>query len=101
MHRCTLNSAMRRPARKKVHAPTSSKNKQKMVNCKTNWIEYERATEGSSSTQLDPCYIDSEQLNKVTTTNSCILVHLNNLPAKLSTKIQICQLCNYELRKPI
>jgi len=66
-----------------------------MVNYNTNWSEYEQ-----SSTAASKLLQDSEVNDGTLQIGICRPVHLNNLPCKLSTKIKICQVCKYELRKP-
>jgi len=65
-----------------------------MVNSNTNWHEYEQ-----SSTAASNLLRDSEVQEGETHDSTCRPVHLNNLPFKLSTKIKLCQVCKYELRK--
>ena len=65
-----------------------------MVNSNTNWHEYEQ-----SSTAASNLLRDSEVQEGETHDSTCRPVHLNNLPCKLSTKIKLCQVCKYELRK--
>jgi hypothetical protein len=68
-----------------------------MVNSETNWQEYEQ-----SSSALTKHFLDLEKTEEEEDDweVSCLPVHLNSLAAKLSTKIKICQVCKYELRRP-
>jgi hypothetical protein len=68
-----------------------------MVNTETNWQEYEQSTSALSNHFLD---LETPEQEEDEWQITCLPVHLNSLPAKLSTKIKICQVCKYELRKP-
>jgi hypothetical protein len=68
-----------------------------MVNGKTNRQEYERNKSNSSA--LDQCYNTASNPQEWTCETICIPVHLSQLPAKLSSKIKIYQVCRYEERK--
>jgi hypothetical protein len=67
-----------------------------MVSTDTNWQEYEQSTSAMSNHFLDLDTPEEEENWQKT----CLPVHLNSVAAKLSTKIKICQVCKYELRKP-
>jgi hypothetical protein len=65
-----------------------------MVNLQMNWQEY-----GDGTAQLSNSAVESEliPINEESPGNGCLPLQLNYLSAKLSLKIKICQVCNYEL----
>ena len=65
-----------------------------MVNSHTNWQEYEHGSPIVSNNHLESEIHDDES-----TSNTCLPLHQNNLTAKLSLKIKICQVCQCELKK--
>jgi hypothetical protein len=71
-----------------------------MVSSRTNWNDYATAENNSYDTQENTTYKETSHVKQVTGAPACVPVHLNNLAAKLSSKIKICQVCMYELMKP-
>ncbi len=84
-----------------------------MVNTHSNWHEYQlhqpsRAPLSSTFLQsemhheesLGTTFLQSELRHEENSSNTCLTIHLNDLGANLLMKIEIRQVCKYELRKP-
>jgi hypothetical protein len=86
-----IKSAMKR------YAPFFKSVAEAMVNCSTKWSAYSEQSSMLSTDNNDKSGNDISVANTYNTT--CIPAGLDIIPAKISVKMRVCQVCNYEMRR--